>query len=124
MWAYLEQINAFTTSSILSKLTISRKQIQGLLLKTQTSTKICIVVSQSCLTLVLRFINFFISFECPENLSRGNLENQNYSLKMRLFRIQDSLILFPETSMPNKASNQRIYAPHSSMVKIGKSLKE
>ncbi|GEM_PF-3140617 len=59
MWAYLEQINAFTTSSILSKLTISRKQIQGLLLKTQTSMKICIVVSQSCLTLVLRFINFF-----------------------------------------------------------------
>ena len=59
MWAYLEQINAFTTSSILSKLTISRKQNQRLLLKTQTSTKICIVVSQSCLTLVLRFINLF-----------------------------------------------------------------
>ena len=70
MWAYLEQINAFTTSSILSKLTISRKQIQRLLLKTQLLARIHAFASQSCLTLMLRFIIlFFISFECPGNLS-------------------------------------------------------
>lgn len=90
---------------------------------TGKDTRLCFAVLPDSHAEVHYFI-FFISFECPENLSRGNLENQNYSLKMRLFHIQDSLILFPETSMPNKASNQRIYAPHSSMVKIGKSLKE
>ena len=59
MWAYLEQINAFTTSSILSKLTISRKQNQKLLLKTQLLARIHAFASQSCLTLMLRFIILF-----------------------------------------------------------------
>ena len=62
MWAYLEQINAFTTSSILSKLITPRKQNQRLLLKTQLLARIHAFASQSCLTLMLRFINLIFSY--------------------------------------------------------------